>query len=149
MEIQLSEPLAQGAETDIPTYVSVSGLDPADIYYLPETASILWSWKGAATGIAPTTTEKVTIRVRRGLAWASSRAMAADFEISVRPQDFLVHGWWPDAKACPAPSDPAPPPPGGGSGLTCSAGSLGSPLLGLAAFLLAPLLVRLALRGRG
>ncbi|HEY3451440.1 MAG TPA: hypothetical protein VGK67_34090 [Myxococcales bacterium] len=148
VEIFLSEPLRSGSEADIPKYVSVSGLDPSDIYYLPDTASILWSWKTAASGIPPTTTERVTVRVLRGLTFDSGKAMATDFEISVRPKDFLVHGWWPGAKACAEPTNPDPDPgtTDPGKGIAC--GSAGSPLGLAAAFLLAPLLARLALRRR-
>lgn len=147
LEIFLSEPLKSGAETDIPKYLTVSGLEPSDIYYLPDTASILWSWKTAASGVPPTTTEKVTIRLKQGLTFAGGKAMEADFEQSLRPKDFLLHGWWPGARSCAAPTNPddggnTDP---GGQYIGCGA-ALGSPLGLGAAFLLAPLLARLALR---
>ncbi|MGC4117531.1 MAG: hypothetical protein QM765_23825 [Myxococcales bacterium] len=149
LEIFLSEPLKSGTEKDIPKYVTVSGIEPMDIWYMPDTASIVWSWKNATNGVAPTTTEKVTIRVKTGLTFAGGKALGSDIEISVRPKDFLLHGWWPGAKACSAPVDPDPGDPTDPQTLRCGAGTGNAPL-GLAAFLLAPLLARLALRrGRG
>ncbi len=149
LEIFLSEPLDLDALGAIERNVTVSGLEPSDIYYMKDTASILWSWQRIAGGLPPTTTEKVTVRVRQGLVFASGLPMATDFELSVRPKDYLVHGWWPGAKACAEPADPYPdnPDPGGGQSFACSAGS-GSPLAAAAALLLPPLLARLALRRR-
>lgn len=149
VEIFLSEPLKSGTESAIPTYVTVSGLEPGDIYYVPETTSILWSWKSVASGIPPTTTEKVTIRVKTGLSFASGKAMAADFELSVFPKNYLVHSWWTDAEPCAPPTGSDPTNPTSPGGISCSAAHLGSPLGLAAAFLLAPLLVRLSLRRRG
>jgi hypothetical protein len=45
LEIFLSEPLDLDALGAIERNVTVSGLEPSDIYYMKDTASILWSWQ--------------------------------------------------------------------------------------------------------